>query len=240
MTDEVVVRAEGLGRRVALPDGSALDILLDVDLSVNRGETVAVCGPSGSGKSTLLNLLGFLDTPTSGRVEILGRAADSLSEQQRAELRGEAIGFVFQSFHLLDRRTAVENVLTPLVVGTALTRRARRRRAEELLVALGLGDRLESMPSVLSGGEQQRVAIARSLVRDPAVVLADEPTGALDVATGDAVLDMLFAQVRERGCGMVVVTHDPRVAGRADRIVELATHSTVVRPASDGAGEQPT
>ncbi len=202
-----------------LPSGDRLLTILDcVDLTVAPGEFVAVLGPSGSGKSTLLGLLAGLDRPTSGQVLLDGNPIQDLSEDRLALLRRRAIGFVFQSFELLDNLTARENVLVPLEL---LGVRGAVARADRLLDAVGLDERGHHYPSQLSGGEQQRVALARAFAAEPAVLLADEPTGNLDSATGALVLDTLTRLRRDQGTTMVLVTHDPAVAGLADRRVHL-------------------
>ena len=194
--------------------------LRGVSFRVDRGEHVAIIGTSGSGKSTLLNLLGALDRPTEGEIRFLGRDVRTMSDAELAELRNRRIGFVFQSFHLLSRLSALDNVVLPLVYrGTP--RRERRDRAERALRAVGLGDRLDHRPTELSGGQQQRVAIARALVTEPDLVLADEPTGNLDTATGNDVLDLLDGLHDDRGTALVVITHEAEVAARADRVIEL-------------------
>ena len=202
-----------------LPSGDRMLTILDhVDLAVAPGEFVAVLGPSGSGKSTLLGLMAGLDRPTEGEVLLDGRAIHDLSEDALALVRRRSIGFVFQSFELLDNLTARENVLVPLEL---LGRAGAGRRADDLLAAVGLGERGHHYPSQLSGGEQQRVALARAFAAEPAVLLADEPTGNLDGATGSRVLETLAALRAESGTTMVLVTHDPAVAARADRKVHL-------------------
>jgi len=202
-----------------LPSGDRLlTILDDVTLQVAPKEFVAVLGPSGSGKSTLLGLLAGLDRPTSGQVLLDGRPIQDLSEDALALLRRRSIGFVFQSFELLDNLTARENVLVPLELAGV---RGAGARAERLLAAVGLGERGHHYPSQLSGGEQQRVALARAFAAEPAVLLADEPTGNLDGATGAMVLDTLARLRRDHGTTMVLVTHDPAVAALADRKVHL-------------------
>ncbi len=202
-----------------LPSGDRLLTILDhVDLQIAPGEFVAVLGPSGSGKSTLLGLLAGLDRPTSGQVLLDGRPIHDLSEDRLALLRRRAIGFVFQSFELLHNLTARENVLVPLEL---LGVRGATARADRLLAAVGLGERGHHYPSQLSGGEQQRVALARAFAAEPAVLLADEPTGNLDSATGALVLDTLARLRRDHDTTMVLVTHDPAVAALADRKVHL-------------------
>jgi putative ABC transport system ATP-binding protein len=197
---------------------SDLVILREIDLAVTPGEAVAVVGASGSGKSTLLAILAGLDTPTAGEVHIDGRDLFALDEDQRAELRGRSVGFVFQSFQLLPALTALENVMLPLEL-------SRNAQAEELSVEMlrrvGLGERLHHYPKHLSGGEQQRVALARAFVVRPKLLLADEPTGSLDVESGAAVIRLLFEMNREYGTTLVLVTHDEQLAARCQRSVRL-------------------
>jgi len=216
-TNDVVLSLEGVGRR--LPSGGRLLTILDaVDLDVRRGEFVAVLGPSGSGKSTLLALMAGLDRPSSGEVFFEGERIDGWSEDRLALLRRHKIGFVFQAFQLLGNLTARENVMLPMeLLGLSQA----RRRAEELLGAVGLSERGHHYPSQLSGGEQQRVALARAFSPRPALLLADEPTGNLDGATGRVVLDMLVKMRAEEGATLVLVTHDPAVAELADRRIHL-------------------
>ncbi len=215
------ISLDGIGRSVRLPDGSRLDILTDINLEIERGEHIAVVGRSGSGKSTLLNLIGLLDSPTAGVYELDSRATDALSARARARLRGATFGFVFQQFNLLPRRSATENVAAPLLYASGRQVWGRRGAAREMLDRVGLGERLDYLPERLSGGEQQRVAIARSMVRNPTVLLADEPTGALDVDTGSTVMDMLQQVVHDFGTTLVTITHDLSVATRADRQFRL-------------------
>ena len=201
---------------------SAVAALAGLSFDIPAGQRVAILGKSGSGKSTLMNLIGGLDTPTAGALTVAGRSLGSLTRRQLADYRLASIGFVFQSFHLIASKTAAENVELPL----ALAGRPvadRRRAAREMLGAVGLGHRLGHHPPQLSGGECQRVAVARALVNRPAVLLADEPTGNLDSASAAAVMDLLFAQVRDRNMTLVVVTHDEELAERyAERIIRMA------------------
>jgi len=213
-----VLRACGLRREYG--KGEALVRAVDgVSLDVATGETVAVMGPSGCGKSTLLHLLGGLDRPTGGEVWLAGQSLGRLGERALARLRRDAVGLVFQAFHLMDELTAVENVELPALLA-GRSRRAARRRAAELLDQVGLADRARHLPSALSGGQRQRVAIARALANDPAVVLADEPTGSLDSTATLEVL-RLFEDLHLAGQALVVVTHDARIAATADRLISM-------------------
>ena len=212
MSTAELVHLEGVARSVVLPDESELHILTGVDLVVREGDHVAVVGRSGTGKTTLLNLLGLLDQPTSGTITWRGKDASRLSARKAAHIRGQDLGFVFQQFNLLPGRTALENVMAPLMYASGREFWQRRRLAGEMLDRVGLTDRMDSMPQNLSGGEQQRVAIARALVRAPRVVLADEPTGALDVDTGQSVMALLDAATTETGAALITITHDDNVA----------------------------
>jgi putative ABC transport system ATP-binding protein len=218
-----LLELSGISREVRLPDESVLPILTGVDLSVAPGEHVSIVGRSGSGKSTLLNLLGLLDTPTSGIYLLDGEPTDSLGARRRSRLRGEVFGFVFQQFNLLPRRTAAENVAAPLLYARGRDYLTRRRAAREMLDRVGLGGRADQVPERLSGGEQQRVAIARALVRSPRVVLADEPTGALDVETGAQVMALLAQATAENGAALITITHDLSVAALASRQYRLSS-----------------
>lgn len=209
-------------RSVRLPDDRLLEILRGVTLSVDTGEHVAVVGRSGTGKSTLLNILGLLDAPTTGQYLLEGVPIGKLSNRARTRRRGRDFGFVFQQFNLLPGRTALENVAAPLMYASGRQFWARRRLAAEMLERVGLGDRVDTMPEKLSGGEQQRVAIARALVRGPRVILADEPTGALDVETGQEVMGLLDDIASGTGAALVTITHDLAVAARAQRHYRLA------------------
>ncbi len=205
----------------------SVPVLRGVDVEAERGEFVAIVGASGSGKSTLLHVLGLLDPPESGEVHVEGRRIDHLSERKRDHLRNRTFGFIFQFYHLLPELTALENVLTPMLIrfGPAayLTRRRKfRAEAERLLERVGLKHRMTHRPNELSGGEMQRAAIARALAGDPEILLADEPTGNLDAGNGQSVLELLRDLNRERGLTMMMVTHDASIAAQADRIVRLA------------------
>ena len=198
---------------------SELTILRDVSFNIAAGEAVAVVGASGSGKSTLLGLLAGLDTPTSGSVHVDGHDLYALDEDGRAALRAKLLGFVFQSFNLLPAMTALENVMLPLELAGASDVTA---TARAMLARVGLGERLTHYPKQLSGGEQQRVAIARAFVTRPSLLLADEPTGNLDVATGAGVIDLMFELNRERGTTLILVTHDSALSQRCSRVLQLA------------------
>jgi putative ABC transport system ATP-binding protein len=218
MHNNNVLTARGIGKTVKSGD-SDLVILREIDLAVTPGEAVAVVGASGSGKSTLLALLAGLDTPSAGTVQIEGVDIFSLNEDQRAELRGRAVGFVFQSFQLLPALTALENVMLPLELSGAASA---EKLALDTLTRVGLGERLHHYPKHLSGGEQQRVALARAFVVRPKLLLADEPTGSLDAESGAGVIRLLFDMNREYGTTLVMVTHDESLAARCSRIVRLA------------------
>jgi putative ABC transport system ATP-binding protein len=196
-----------------------LAALRGVDLDVARGEFLAIMGPSGSGKSTLMNIIGCLDTPSAGTYRLAGRDVSRLGERELAKVRNREIGFVFQSFNLLPRSTSLCNVELPLIYG-GLARRERRRRAVEALAAVGLADREQHRPSELSGGQCQRVAVARALVGKPALLLADEPTGNLDSATAAEILG-LFCDIHSRGTTIILVTHDESVARHAQRVIHI-------------------
>ncbi|GAA4562014.1 ABC transporter ATP-binding protein [Planotetraspora kaengkrachanensis] len=218
-TPPAAFEAIGLTRSYDL-EGVSVDALRGVDLRIEQGEFVAIVGPSGSGKSTLMHLLGCLDRPTSGVLRVGGVDVSTLDDTHLAELRNQTIGFVFQSFHLLARTPALDNVALPLVY-RGVGRSERRARAEAALTAVGLGHRLGHRPSQMSGGEQQRVAIARALVGDPQVVLADEPTGNLDTRNGEEVMNLLEHLNADSGVAVVLVTHEADVAGRAHRQIHV-------------------
>lgn len=221
------LEARGLTKIVHDATGS-LTILDDINVTIANGETVAITGPSGSGKSTLLGLLAGLDVPTRGTVRLFGQDLFALDEDGRAKVRADKIGFVFQSFQLLPHLNALENVLLPLELsGRTPNGTTPIEAATQLLRRVGLGERLTHYPKYLSGGEQQRVALARAFVAQPPILFADEPTGSLDAHTGAAVIDLMFGLNREAGSTLVLVTHDPEIAGRCQRRVEL--HAGQVR-----------
>jgi putative ABC transport system ATP-binding protein len=216
MSDSII-DVQGVTKQVTDATGT-LTILHDISFTLQAQQSAAIVGASGSGKSTLLGILAGLDMPTTGRVVLAGTDLFALDEDQRAAVRARAVGFVFQSFQLLGNLTALENVMLPLELAG---RSDARRLATEMLQRVGLGERLGHYPRVLSGGEQQRVALARAFVVRPAVLLADEPTGSLDYATGETVMALMFELNREAGTTLVMVTHDPGIAARCDRQLHI-------------------
>ncbi len=214
-----LVRISGL-RRAFHQGGETIEVLRGIDLSVERGEIVALLGPSGSGKSTMLQAVGLLEGGFEGSIQIAGEEVAALDNDGRTRVRREMLGFVYQFHHLLPDFSAVENVMLPQLVRDS-TEEVARGRATELLISLGLGHRLTHRPSQLSGGEQQRVAVARALANQPNLVLADEPTGNLDEATADVVLDEFLSLVRGEGAAALVATHNERLASKMDRVVRL-------------------
>ena len=214
---EPIIAVDHVHKSVEDSTGS-LDILRDIDFRLQPKETVAIVGASGSGKSTLLSIIAGLDTPTRGTVRLDGQDLFALTEDDRAALRAQKVGFVFQSFQLMGNLTALENVMLPLELAQ---QRDARKRATEMLEHVGLGQRLGHYPKVLSGGEQQRVALARAFVVKPAVLLADEPTGSLDFATGETIMQLMFDLNREQGTTLVLVTHDRGIAQRCERLITI-------------------
>ncbi len=215
--DAALVAVEHVFKSVTDSTGT-LDILRDIDFTLAARETAAIVGASGSGKSTLLSIIAGLDTPTQGTVRIAGQDLFAIDEDQRAALRAQKVGFVFQSFQLMGNLTALENVMLPLELAG---RRDARAAATEMLARVGLAERLSHYPKVLSGGEQQRVALARAFVVRPAVLLADEPTGSLDFATGEKVMELMFELNREQGTTLVLVTHDRGIAAQCERRIVI-------------------
>jgi putative ABC transport system ATP-binding protein len=215
--EEVIISVEHICKSVTDSTGT-LEILRDIDFALKARETAAIVGASGSGKSTLLSIIAGLDTPTSGTVHLAGADLFAMDEDARAGLRASKVGFVFQSFQLLGNLTALENVMLPLELAS---RKDARQAATEMLARVGLSQRLSSYPKVLSGGEQQRVALARAFVVHPAVLLADEPTGSLDFATGEKIMELMFDLNREQGTTLVLVTHDRAIAQRCDRRITI-------------------
>lgn len=213
-----IIKAANLSKQISLK-GNQLTILHEVSLEVNKSETVAIVGPSGAGKTTLLGLLAGLDTPTSGTVSLGGVDLSKLNEEERTQVRGINTSFIFQNFYLLENLTALENVMLPLEIHR---RPQARLKALQILAEVGLTERVHHVPRQLSGGEQQRVAIARAFVTEPSVLFADEPTGNLDQATGDKIVDMLFAMNKDQATTLVIITHEASLAARCDRVIHLS------------------
>jgi len=216
--DDCVIQTSDLTKVYKMGDVE-VNALCGVSLCVNRGDVVAIMGPSGSGKSTLMNILGCLDQPTSGEYFLDGEKVSTLRDDALASIRNRKVGFVFQSFNLLPRQTALSNVELPLRY--AGMRKGRKERARQELESVGLGDRLYHRPTELSGGQQQRVAIARALVNDPAILMADEPTGNLDSKSGKEIMQLILKLNQERGTTVLIVTHDPQIAAQTRRIIHL-------------------
>jgi putative ABC transport system ATP-binding protein len=215
---ELVIHASNLTKTYRMGEVE-VNALRGVSLEVRRGEVISIMGPSGSGKSTLMNILGCLDRPTSGEYRLEGRLVSDLSDDDLAVIRNQRVGFVFQTFNLLGRQTAVANVELPMRY--AGRGNGRRKRAIEALESVGLGDRLRHRPNELSGGQQQRVAIARALVNNPAIILADEPTGNLDSKSGEEIMKILLGLNRDLGTTLIFVTHDPGIASQTERVIRL-------------------
>ncbi len=224
---EELLRLENVRKSYAVGTPAETEVLHGVSLSLERSEFAALIGPSGSGKSTLLNLIGLLDRPGSGRIVLQGQDTGKLDERALTRFRGRTLGFVFQFHHLINAFSAVENVMLPLFAARGRADRELRASARALLESVGLGEFADRPPNQLSGGQQQRVAIARALIASPPLVLADEPTGNLDTASADEVFRLLRRFCRTRGTAFLIVTHDPRLAARCDRIIELVDGQVV-------------
>jgi putative ABC transport system ATP-binding protein len=216
--NEPVIIAENLVKTYKMGDVE-VNALRGLNVTINRGEVVAIVGPSGSGKSTLMNILGCLDRPTSGQYFLDGEPVAGLNDDQLADIRNRKVGFIFQSFNLLPRATALANVELPLRY--AGKTEGRKERARQSLVAVGLEDRMTHRPYELSGGQQQRVAVARALVNDPAIIMADEPTGNLDSKVGQEIMDLLLNLNRQSGTTLIIVTHDPKIAAQTQRVIRI-------------------
>ena len=213
-----VIKIRGIRRDFPLGQ-EVVKVLKGIDLDIEKGEYVALMGPSGSGKSTLMNLLGCLDTPTAGTYELNGKDVSNMSDDELAEIRNTEIGFVFQTFNLLPRTTALENVALPMIYAGA-SKAKRKERAEEVLADVGLADRMDHRPNQLSGGQRQRVAVGRALVNKPSIILADEPTGNLDSKTSEEIM-ALFDEIHQNGNTVIIVTHEEDIAAHTHRIIRL-------------------
>jgi putative ABC transport system ATP-binding protein len=218
MDDNVVIHAEELAKVYKMGE-IEVHALGGVSFEIKRGEILSIMGPSGSGKSTLMNILGCLDRPTSGEYVLDGERVSTLNDDQLASIRNRKVGFVFQSFNLLPRQTALSNVELPLRYAGTIANR--KQMAREALQSVGLGDRMTHKPTELSGGQQQRVAIARALVNDPAILMADEPTGNLDSKSGKEIMELIMHLNRDRGTTIIIVTHDPNIAAQTQRVIRL-------------------
>ncbi|UCD97813.1 MAG: ABC transporter ATP-binding protein [Chloroflexota bacterium] len=217
--NDIVVDANNLTKVFKMGDVE-VHALRGLSVQIKRGEVVSIMGPSGSGKSTLMNILGCLDRPTSGEYCLDGESIGNLKDEQLAEIRNRKVGFVFQSFNLLPRSTALTNVELPLRYSPPNGKK-RRELAKEALIDVGLGDRINHRPNELSGGQQQRVAIARALINEPSIVMADEPTGNLDTKSGDEIMDLLLRLNQDRGTTLIIVTHDPEIAEQTQRVIQI-------------------
>lgn len=217
--NDIIIRTEGIYKRYFEGEENELTVLDDINISVESGEFLSIVGPSGSGKSTMMQILGVLDRPSEGHYWLEGVPTEELNDSRLSDIRNKRIGFVFQTYNLVSRSTAQKNVELPMLyAGTS--RRERIEKSRYLLDLVGMGDRMSHMPNELSGGQKQRVAIARALANDPAMILADEPTGALDSKTGRQVMD-LFHEIHEQGATVVLITHNPELAEETDRIITL-------------------
>ena len=220
-----IIDIKGITRDFQLGN-ETVNVLKGIDLLINKGEYVALMGPSGSGKSTLMNILGCLDTPTSGSYILNGKQVSEMPDDELAEIRNKEIGFVFQTFNLMPRTTALDNVALPMVYA-GFSKSERNERATEVLTQVGLADRMDHKPNQLSGGQRQRVAVARALVNDPSILLADEPTGNLDAETSEKIIKLLFDLNKDAGTTLIIVTHDAELAARTNRIVKIKGGSII-------------
>ena len=239
MAEPPTLRLEGICKSYGVGTVAETEVLHGIDLTINKGEFTALIGPSGSGKSTLLNLIGLLDRPTAGRLIITGIEAATLDDAALTRLRANAVGFVFQFHNLLQAFTAQENVMLPLLAARGRADAAMEQRAAELIASVGLGQWATHLTNELSGGQQQRVAIARALVMQPALVLADEPTGNLDTQSADSVFRLLRKVNRDSATSFLIVTHDPRLAQRCDRIIELVDGQIASDRPNDASQDSP-
>lgn len=224
---EEVLRLDGLKKTYNIGTPLELEVLHGINMRLHRGELAALVGPSGSGKSTLLNVLGLLDSPTDGELYLLGKPTRTMDDEQRTRLRNERIGFVFQFHHLITAFSVLENVLMPVMIGKGKPSASDTDRAHALLQAVGLEDFADKRANAISGGQQQRVAIARALITQPALLLADEPTGNLDTRTAESVFELFRRFNREFGCAVLVVTHDPRLSASCERTIQLVDGNIV-------------
>lgn len=220
MSDKVIIDMKGIVKKFYIGSPNELTILKGIDLVVNEGEFISIVGASGSGKSTLMNIIGALDRPTEGEYTLDGMEINTANDQKLSNIRNQKIGFVFQTFNLIPRTSALKNVELPMLYAN-VPRSERTKRAKELLNMVDMGERMSHQPNELSGGQKQRVAIARSMANDPAIILADEPTGALDSSTGRLVMDLFHTLHREQGKTIVLITHNPELAEETQRIVTI-------------------
>lgn len=231
---EGIIEMRGIYKRFYIGQPNELEILKGIDLTVHKGEFVSIVGASGSGKSTLMNIIGALDRPTEGQYTLDGLQMHDVPDRGLSEIRCRKIGFVFQTFNLIPRTTALSNVALPMLYA-GLPLRERSRRAKELLELVGMGERMKHLPNELSGGQKQRVAIARAMANDPAIILADEPTGALDSQTGRLVMDLFHRLHREQGKTIVLITHNPELAAETEEIITISDGQVISREKGGGA-----
>lgn len=231
---EGIIEMRGIYKRFYIGQPNELEILKGIDLTVHKGEFLSIVGASGSGKSTLMNIIGALDRPTEGQYTLDGLQMHDVPDRGLSEIRCRKIGFVFQTFNLIPRTTALSNVELPMLYA-GLPLRERSRRAKELLELVGMGERMKHLPNELSGGQKQRVAIARAMANDPAIILADEPTGALDSQTGRLVMDLFHRLHREQGKTIVLITHNPELAAETEEIITISDGQVISREKGGGA-----